>query len=402
MKYAQKCLAVLAAVLTLTMLSLGLIASAAQKTLRTELVTSVVPGTLRNNFSGWIGTIITVGERPLTVNSLGRMFYEGNTAAHPLKLVDAETREDVQGAAVTVQGGTVGKFTYSALETPVTLEAGKQYYLMSEEVADGDSYAEGDYTFFTSAGAVCSGYVYHLEEDGYHADAMPNKGFVGLSLEYEMAVDNLAVKDAKELAAQVQLSDTMRNDFDNFMGMKITVGDKDIYVSELGRIFVEGNTQEHVVKIVDAETKLDVVGASAAIKGGTAGQFTYVALATPVKLKANHSYYLVSREFINGDKLYEGNTLLTPAAGVSIPGSVYYLPTGYTEISAEGATFGPVSFKFGFEATEIKEEMSDPGSQPQPPVTGSSSAMGVTLAIAGLAVGCAAATVLLHKKKTKE
>lgn len=117
--------------------ALGLIAPRRRKPCRTELVTSVVPGTRCNNFSGWIGTIITVGERPLTVTSLGRMFYEGNTAAHPLKLVDAETREDVQGAAVTVQGGTVGKFTYSALETPVTLEAGKQYYLMSEEVADG-------------------------------------------------------------------------------------------------------------------------------------------------------------------------------------------------------------------------------------------------------------------------
>jgi len=46
----------------------------------------------------------------------------------------------------------------------------------------------------------------------------------------------------------------VRNDYTGFIGVQITTGTKYLSVSSLGRFVLSGNTQAHLVKIVDAST----------------------------------------------------------------------------------------------------------------------------------------------------
>ena len=53
-----------------------------------ELVTVVGAHEIRNNFPGWVGGIVQIGEKDLSVTSLGRMIFKGNSGTHEIKLVD--------------------------------------------------------------------------------------------------------------------------------------------------------------------------------------------------------------------------------------------------------------------------------------------------------------------------
>ncbi len=65
-------------------------------------VTSQTFGTIRNNYSGFIGMQFRVGNNPITVSALGRIVAPGNTGSHLVKILDASTGIDVTGASATV------------------------------------------------------------------------------------------------------------------------------------------------------------------------------------------------------------------------------------------------------------------------------------------------------------
>ncbi len=105
----------------------------------TALVTGQVLGTLRNNYSGWVGLQFRVGSNPLTVTGLGRIAAPGNTGTHMVKLVTASNGQDVAGAsaAVSTSGAAVGTYVYGAV-TAVVLSPNTAYYILSQESAGGD------------------------------------------------------------------------------------------------------------------------------------------------------------------------------------------------------------------------------------------------------------------------
>ncbi|MBV9746956.1 MAG: Ig-like domain-containing protein, partial [Acidobacteriia bacterium] len=137
---------------TLTVLTIG-----------TNFVVKPSPGTLRNNFSGWVGMSITVGPNPLVVSSLGRYVASGNTAVHSLKLVDGTANADIAGAVTSINtaSATANAFVYGLLPSPVTLNPNATYYIVSQEVTGGDQWY--DYlttTATTTADATLSGAAY--------------------------------------------------------------------------------------------------------------------------------------------------------------------------------------------------------------------------------------------------
>src|SRR4029077_11052517 len=119
----------------------------------TPLTTGDTLGSLRNDFSGWVGGQITVGSADLTVTDLGRIVVAGNSGTHTVKLVDAATGLDVSGGSVSVSmaGGTPGQFQYATLSSPVTLLANHSYYLVSQEISGGDTWYEYNTTASTTA-----------------------------------------------------------------------------------------------------------------------------------------------------------------------------------------------------------------------------------------------------------
>lgn len=346
MKITRRILAILMVIILASMTAFTVSAAPEQETYKDTFVEHYTVNNIRNNFHSWIGMLVRVGDHAVTVTELGRLFFEGNTQEHQIKLVDAQTNEDVPGALVSVRGGTAGQFTYGKLAQPVTLKANHTYYLMSLEFFDGDFFAEGDYQCFGSSAAECMGPVYYLPDtDTYYPTELANAGFVGLDFRYEMTVDKVRVTDEKEMFTQVTLSTTKRTDFTSHLGTMLTVGKQDIYVTELGRIFVAGNQQSHLLRIIDAASKTAVPGSTVSVQGGTDGKFTYCKLPVPVKLSAGKTYYIVSSETDGGDVWYEGDTALVGAEGITVTGSAFLLPEGFVE--APGNHFVPTSMKFG-------------------------------------------------------
>ncbi len=105
-----------------------------------SLLTGKTPGTLSNNYSGWVGMRFMVGSNPLLVRALGRIYINGNTQAHELRLIQATTKATAASVLWTASGGTDGQIHYAPLAAPVTLSDKTEYYLVSKETAGGDSF----------------------------------------------------------------------------------------------------------------------------------------------------------------------------------------------------------------------------------------------------------------------
>ena len=118
-------------------------------------VQSASLGSLRNNYTGTVGFKFTVASTPLQVTSLGRIYVYGNESTHTVKIVDA-AGFDIPGAsvAVTMAGGTPGRFSYALLPNPIALSPNHPYYLVSQETSSGDAWYDVNTTLATSTGRL--------------------------------------------------------------------------------------------------------------------------------------------------------------------------------------------------------------------------------------------------------
>lgn len=110
----------------------------------TPFVASKTLGTIRNNYSGWVGAKFTVGASPLSVTALGRIRVSDNSQSHRVKLVRASDGSDVTNGLVSIDmsSGTANEYKYASLPglSPVTLSANTDYYILSEELNGGDKW----------------------------------------------------------------------------------------------------------------------------------------------------------------------------------------------------------------------------------------------------------------------
>lgn len=174
------------------------------------------------------------------------------------------------------------------------------------------------------------------------AGAPPGNGFVPVGLQY--------YPPAQAFVTSVTLSTSaLRNNFNGWLGTKITTGPNPVIVRELGRWVLSGNSASHTVKIVNATPVSDVPGASVVVNtAGAPVGFLYVPLATPVTLAANTSYYIVSQEVSGGDQWYEGNNTLTYASSIATVNQSVYSSNGttYTTSYSANNSYIPVAFRW--------------------------------------------------------
>lgn len=140
----------------------------------TSFVVSTVLGPTRNNFQGFVGMAFNIGPTNVIVTQLGRIVGPGNTGVHLVKLVESlPSGQDVAAASVNTAGVPLGQFAYTPLSAPVTLQAFRQYYLISHEDMGGDLFHDVIATTVTttSVAAVTSGV--------FSDDAMPGFQFTG-------------------------------------------------------------------------------------------------------------------------------------------------------------------------------------------------------------------------------
>lgn len=375
-------------------------------------------GGMPTDFEGFLGTIVQTGAYPITVTSLGRLFYEGNSQEHTLKLVDAVTGEDVPGATVTVSGGVVDQFTYGQLAEPVTLNANSKYYLLSSESSAGDFFSDSCDVMYSDSVANCMGFVKQTA-DGYSTFAFANSGYVSLNMEFTYTPN---AYEGEEIEAFMDIKwDIVRNNYHSYIGLKFITGSDELIITELGRIFLDGNVQAHSVKLVDGVTFEDVPGANVIIQGGTHGKITYAKLESPVVLKPDYPYLLMSREYNNGDTWLEGNAryLVTDDDDIMVMGGNYFI-TGYNDVISLDTGFVGLNLKYIKAEKEEKptepaatdpkpgEDEKDPTEAPtqaptQAPTTGKqeapSNSTWIIIVAAVVVVAAVAIVVVIRKKK---
>ena len=108
----------------------------------------------------------------------------------------------------------------------------------------------------------------------------------------------------------------------------MTVGPNPLIVSSMGRVCAPGNSGTHIVKFVDANTEMDIAGASVSVNmaGCTVGQFVYSTLSNLITLQPGTTYYLASNEGFGGDNYFDwGPVTYTNAATVN---DSIYSPNG--------------------------------------------------------------------------
>jgi hypothetical protein len=157
----------------------------------TIFVTSKTLGTLRNNYTGWVGMSVTVGSQPLIVSSVGRIVATGNVNTHTVKIVASSTGLDVTGgsAPINTATGTAGTFSYGTLGSPVTLAANTTYYILSQETLGGDQWYNSDTTAQTTTDATLAAAVYGAASPSYSAiAATAGHMFVPVDFEYTVFV----------------------------------------------------------------------------------------------------------------------------------------------------------------------------------------------------------------------
>jgi hypothetical protein len=155
-----------------------------------SFITSYSLGTLRNDFTGWVGMQVLVGDSALTVSSLGRMNVAGNTQAHTLTLVRASDGVGVPGSSVNwMASGASGQFSYADLPSPVTLAANTLYYVVTFETEGGDQWYEIDTSVTPSAdGSIPTGIYW---SNSWIPSGASNHVWGPLDFRYHLATSSL-------------------------------------------------------------------------------------------------------------------------------------------------------------------------------------------------------------------
>lgn len=257
-------------------------------------------------------------------------------------------RRVANGAWTLIQTAAAGSMTFT--DTSTLAGVIYEYRIRAVTAAGGSSWATvpsvQHSASFNITGAVFSADGASLTR----ADAPEQNTHVPTSLLFYTPPTNFV--------SSVTLSTSaLRNNFNGWLGMRITTGTSPVVVRELGRWVLSGNTGAHTVKIVNAATSLDVPGASAVVNtsGATAGAFAYAPLAVPVTLAANTAYHVVSQEVSGGDQWYEGNNTLTYAGSVATVDQSVYSSNGstYTTGFSANNSYIPVNFRHSNAASPL-------------------------------------------------
>lgn len=290
--------------------------------------------TTRNNSNSWLGMKFTVGAAPVTVRELARWVIAGNSGSHVVKLVSASNNADL-GAVTVITAGAPAGFKYVALVTPVTLAANASYYLVSKETSGGDLFYQYDTAVATTGAATVTTAIGSVTG----ASAFFIGGVAGSSSYGPVSLTYSAVPTPFVSSHSMT---TLRNDLSGWLGMEITTGATAITLGELGRWVVPGNSGTHSVKLVQAGTGATLGAASVVTAGAATGQFKYAALAPPVTLAPNTTYYVVSQETAGGDQWHDFNLA---AAGSATAYQYWLLVNGLPmdASGAGGATASPAS-----------------------------------------------------------
>jgi len=356
-------------------------------------------GSIRNDFSGWVGMKITVGSSDITVNSLGRMVAPGNSQVHNLKIVQAANGIDVAGGntAVAAQGASAGSFVYSSLTPTIVLSANTSYYILSQETAGGDQWYDANTVVQTTSAAALNSAAYSWN-GAYITQGSPNNEYVPVDFGYTIGSPPPPPAPSPDPSPSPaptptpspspapapspspspsptptpyitsQTLGSIRNDYSGWVGMKITVGSNSIDISSLGRMVAPGNSQVHNLKIVQASNGVDVSGSAVSLNtsGDAPISFAYATLTSPITLSANTSYFVLSQETAGGDQWYDANTIVQTTADAVLNSGIYSWNGAYIPQGSGNHEYVPVNFTYALTSSSSPAPSPAPAPAPSP------------------------------------
>jgi hypothetical protein len=141
----------------------------------TNLVASYTHGTLRNNFTGFVGMVFTP-TAAMTVTALGALVQSGNTGSIVVSLAIGGTV--LASVSISVTGATPGSFAYVSI-SPIGLTAGSQYYLAATVTSGGNQWSDTSPVALNDAGSVSSAFSSSLSSPGL---LTANQSYYGVDL----------------------------------------------------------------------------------------------------------------------------------------------------------------------------------------------------------------------------
>ncbi|QTH45677.1 discoidin domain-containing protein [Cohnella sp. LGH] len=152
----------------------------------TELVTSQVPGTLRNDSNGEVGFKFTTGATEITLQGLGRKAVAGNYKTHTLKLRKDSDKSLVGACSVSTSTAVPDSqgYQYCKLAANVSLQPATSYLLTSTEDYGGDYWHSDDTTIALGTGTV-NGSIYN-NGGGWSSGIAGNRAYGPVTLLYTL------------------------------------------------------------------------------------------------------------------------------------------------------------------------------------------------------------------------
>jgi len=146
----------------------------------TTFITGQTLGTLRNDFTGNVGFIGTVGASAMTITQLGRWVVSGNSHTHTLYL-KTSAGVTLQSVVVNTSGAGAGAFLYGSI-TPTVVASGDSYMIESAETSGQDQWYDQDTTLTHTADGTIDDVV---SADGF-GDGNPDHTYVPVSFKYHL------------------------------------------------------------------------------------------------------------------------------------------------------------------------------------------------------------------------
>jgi hypothetical protein len=150
-----------------------------------SFIKEFVPGRERQDFTGWVGMEILIGDQDLTVTDLGRIMLTATTASHDVKIVERTgagmdfTGINVKTVTIPASAAVVPTpdnpgFAYASFLEEVVLTRNTRYYILSHEVTLGDVFYDLDTTVIPKDAAAL---LAEVTASVYDIDDNPDTGY---------------------------------------------------------------------------------------------------------------------------------------------------------------------------------------------------------------------------------
>ena len=384
--------------LSMLVITLQVKASVAVKSLITDITLAGeanVPGSATSMPAGWAGMKVTIGEKDLVVTHLGRIYAQGSNATHNFFIANLDGSIVKDGIQSVADADTpIDQFLYAEIPGKVTLQANTSYYIMSDYWGANDKFYASS-TAVTTEAASIDGIVILGSAYDFYASAGIGWGPLDLKYEEEKAATETssaassavssaassAVPSAASSAVPSAASSAVSSENEavketiidftksvtlggegnvagsevkmpaGWAGMRITIGDKDVKVTSLGRWYTQESAAEHnfLITTVAGEIVLDYGKAIAKADAGDKDGFVYGNIEGGIVLKANTAYYIVSDYWGENDKFYAASQQETTDVATLDGIVILNASNEYEFYEAAGTGWGPLTFRYAVE-----------------------------------------------------